>query len=51
MGVDTIKYLTCNSDAFRVTKVFNKTYLLKSKVNLFLQAKKRIFKNYNPTIN
>ena len=23
MGVDTIKYLTCNSDAFRVTKVFN----------------------------
>ena len=24
MGGDTIKYLTCNSDAFRVTKVFNK---------------------------
>ena len=23
MGGDTIKYLTCNSDAFRVTKVFN----------------------------
>ena len=25
MGGDTIKYLTCNSDAFRVTMVDNKT--------------------------